>query len=198
MTETLRYPSRRNSVTLIQSPDSMVVKQFPDIGSYYTELSVYQQYGQFDYFPAVLSCGTATITKQYIGGSTLLDMLEQCEPAADYDSMYSLLVEAVDIILHFHSHTQCIFTDVNFSNFIVGDRLYFVDVEQVAEGDCAHDIALLGAFLTTYTPSHTSYKLQLYTQLLQYVSAIDAQLGDRVASLYIDKLGMLALRRNKK
>lgn len=193
----VQFFSRRNNVVLRDNNGAkVIVKRFVRDNDYISEVDVLTQYASYGYFPELLEHGDNIVVKQYVGNTTLLDCLEQCN-AEDTTQLETLLCNAVDMMVHFNSNSGLIFYDVNFANFVVGDRLYFVDVEQCATGSAEQDLSLFLAFLTTYDIKCQDIVSHCYNSIVRHITSIDPLLADNVLNMVDGQVNMLIARRKK-
>jgi hypothetical protein len=55
---------------------------------------------------------------------------------------------------------RIILWDINLRNFLVGYKLYGIDFEECREGAYEEDLGRLLAFIVTYAPAFTPYKIE--------------------------------------
>lgn len=185
-----QFFSRRNSVFLDNNGN--VVKRFCMQDSFDTELSVYKILGDnCDFVPNMLRHSDREIVKQYIKGETLLDILQQCESSLDKVTIAQSLDALIDTINRFHIATKLVANDVNLSNYIMSNgKVYFVDLEQCQYGKVASDYGKLIAFVLTYNPIASPFKLWCCRYIINNIAA-----DHEVQSSATKQLEMLAKRR---
>lgn len=110
---------------------------------------------------------------EYIEGKTLLDIMEEREQSNPlemggiYQSNDKLIGQLIEWMKKFYYYTdnKIIMKDINLRNFIVSNEgiIYGFDFEDYTEGDVKEDIGKLCAYMLTYSPPFTSWKLK-FTQ----------------------------------
>lgn len=145
--------------------------------------------------PAVLQEGKSSLLLSVIDGETLLHYTERAESENDTGG-FILAAAGVFDIFDAVEKAGYMLTDVNFSNFIIGgDGVYAVDFEEAEEGRKERPVGEFAAFLLSYRPEFSKWKLEATEKYFQlYESRYGA---DRATPLsYMrDKLFSLAARR---
>ncbi|MCD4669365.1 MAG: aminoglycoside phosphotransferase family protein [Actinomycetia bacterium] len=125
--------------------------------------------------PELLLTGKDYLLMEYIKGDTFLDILIQHEEGSSCDDRPFLMV--IDFIYDFYRHTlksagqSYILKDINLRNFIYkGDQLYQIDFEDCAPGYIEEDLGKLFAFILTYDPVFTDWKISRVKDLFKYLS----------------------------
>ncbi|AKL94375.1 putative protein kinase [Clostridium aceticum] len=120
------------------------------------------------------------IIMEYIQGKTLLETIEErernsaLEKGKVYESNRALIESLIEwmekfyAIAKFINKSETILGDVNLRNFIVGEdeKVYGIDFEDCREGEIQEDITRLCAYVLTYSPSFTPWKIQFSAELL--------------------------------
>ncbi|WZL72370.1 hypothetical protein QBE52_14920 [Clostridiaceae bacterium 35-E11] len=111
------------------------------------------------------------IIMEYIRGNTLLDTMEANEEkqAGNFDTADNthMLYEVLKWMNDFYHLSKkllgkrMILEDVNFRNFIITDRVYGIDFEDCKIGDRERDGGRFCAYLLTYNPAFTEWKIKL-------------------------------------
>ncbi|WDV45624.1 hypothetical protein PV797_19345 [Clostridiaceae bacterium M8S5] len=104
------------------------------------------------------------IIMQYIHGDLLIDRIEKLE--LNNNLQYQSLINHIchwfeDFYKACYSikGEKYILYDVNLRNFIIGKELHAVDFEECKKGDYEQDIGRLCAFILTYRPEFTDWKI---------------------------------------
>ncbi|HAJ95776.1 MAG TPA: hypothetical protein DCP02_06040 [Actinobacteria bacterium] len=125
--------------------------------------------------PELLLTGKDYLLMEYIKGSTLLDILIRHEGNGSSDDRPFLM--AIDFIYDFYRHTlesagrSYILKDINLRNFICReDKLYRIDFEDCAPGYIEEDLGKLFAFMLTYDPVFTEWKISRVKDFFKYLS----------------------------
>jgi len=128
----------------------------------------------FLHAPELLLNGKDYLLMEYIKGSTLLDILIRYEENGSSDDRPFLM--AIDFIYDFCRHTlksmgrSHILKDINLRNFIYkGNELYRIDFEDCAPGYIEEDLGKLFAFILTYDPVFTDWKISRVKDLFKYL-----------------------------
>lgn len=117
--------------------------------------------------PSVLYEGKSFIIMEKIEGDTLLDIIleyERLDISPNSDEVVKLLNQVVkwlhDLykILKKKTGKSLIFMDTNFRNFVVSDKIYGVDFEDIIEGEPIEDMGRLCAYLLLYYPENSPWK----------------------------------------
>ena len=129
----------------------------------------------FLHVPELLLTGKDYLLMEYIKGATLLDILIRYEESGSCDDRPFLM--AIDFIYDYCRHTlksmgrSYVLKDINLRNFIYkGDKLYRIDFEDCAPGYIEEDLGKLFAFMLTYDPVFTDWKILMVKNLFKYLS----------------------------
>lgn len=122
---------------------------------------------------------------EFLGIETLLDHICACEDNhapgklgqmefPDSKSCIGKIKQACLYIYEFNGFLKkitglsYILSDMNLRNFIPGDKIYRVDFEDCNKGQVEEDIGKFIAFLLTYDPPFTEWKLKASDEIRQY------------------------------
>lgn len=129
----------------------------------------------FLHVPELLLVGKDYLLMEYINGSTLLDILIRNEKSGSSDDQPFYAV--IDFIYDYCQLTlkltgqNHILKDINLRNFIYRENeLYRIDFEDCAPGYIEEDIGKLFAFILTYDPVFTGWKILKIMNLFKYLS----------------------------
>jgi hypothetical protein len=131
--------------------------------------------------PKIYFEGADYILLEYIDGDTFLDTLVDLEnnqgENIGNEKNYEVFFELFTWLQKFHSLTKetigkgYIFEDINFRNFIVSDKIYGIDLEDCHYGAYKErDGGRFCAFLLTYSPSFTSWKVKVARQTIEILT----------------------------
>jgi len=179
-----KFYSKRNGVYLVEDTDdsngeNYVLKIFKGREkekrkrveeNFLKDLSI-----SFLHVPELLSNKKDYLLMEYIKGNTLLDILIRHEESSSSDDWPFLM--AIDFIYDYCRHTlrsmgrSYILKDINLRNFIYkGNQLYRIDFEDCAPGYIEEDLGKLFAFILTYDPVFTDWKISRVRNLFKYLS----------------------------
>lgn len=131
--------------------------------------------------PTVYFKSNNLIIMEYIQGEVLLDtILRQENDSADTLRGYSntIVWELTQWLSDFYramkkwSKKDYIKGDMNLRNFIYGDKLYGIDFENSRTGNREKDIGRLSAFILTYNPAFSQFRVHFTRELLQSLQDI--------------------------
>lgn len=110
------------------------------------------------------------IIMEYIEGKTILEIIEEreknnpIETSNDYRSNKKLIVKLIEWLKKFYRYTEgkYILRDINLRNFIISNNgiIYGFDFEDYDAGKIEEDVGKLCAYILTYDPPFTPWKLQ--------------------------------------
>lgn len=110
---------------------------------------------------------------QYIKGRTFLDFIEEYEEKKK-ELSENLIYGLCKYIYMFNKEAKEVFgkslilQDINLKNFIVnGDKIFKVDFEECRNGVAEEDGGRLCAFLLTYRPEFSGWKLNLWGKIFK-------------------------------
>jgi tRNA A-37 threonylcarbamoyl transferase component Bud32 len=170
-----KFKSKRNDVYLIkdQSENEYVMKKFkcPEDMKKELEMLILLKERNIN-VPKVILWHDNTIIMEFIKGKTLLEIFEEYEkenvaPQEIIEELYDWLVDFYALFKQ-DSNTSVIFGDVNFSNFIVADKIYGIDFEMCSHGEIEQDIGRLCAFALSYSPEFTDWKINFARAMDKY------------------------------
>jgi len=125
--------------------------------------------------PEILSSGKDYLLMEYLKGSTFLDILVGLE--GNKNSADAPFFKALDFINDFYKYTSrlkeksYILKDMNLRNFIYsGNKIWRIDLEDSSSGCIEEDYGKFLAFILTYDPVFTVWKLSKVTALLDNIS----------------------------
>jgi len=127
--------------------------------------------------PEVFYKGDNFLITKFVEGDTLLDYIlikEENNEDIRFDKLNPLMVSC-EMIKDFYNISKevtgrfCIFGDVNLRNFIISSKIYRVDFEDWSEGYIEEDFGKFIAFLLTYNPIFSDWKIRLTAKLLKYI-----------------------------
>jgi tRNA A-37 threonylcarbamoyl transferase component Bud32 len=125
--------------------------------------------------PEVLISEGDSMLIRYINGGTILDMLIDFE--AGKNDAGNTFYRVIDIINDFYKYSLdikgkgYILRDINLRNFIYSnDRIWRIDFEDCSEGRAEEDFGRFLAFILTYDPVFTEWKISEVKKLLEYIS----------------------------
>ena len=125
--------------------------------------------------PKVYSCAYDLLVMEYIDGITLADFIEQNEAATPKMEAGRLAREILHWFDAFYSAMQkgSIRGDVNCRNFLIMQHgnIVGVDFETAHSGYREKDLGRLMAYILTYRPEYTPYKIELSDLLLEGFTA---------------------------
>jgi len=125
--------------------------------------------------PEIISAGEDFLLMEYLESMTLLDVLVESEINIrnDIEPFYRTL----DLINNFNLHASSlkgesyILKDMNLRNFIFSSgRIWRIDLEDSSPGLIEEDYGMLLAFILTYNPVFTRWKLSKTGDLLDNIS----------------------------
>ena len=172
-----RFNSKRNSVYLVRVRQEelgeryYVVKEYPvQDSSIDIETELLQAlYKKGVSVPRVYYRGIRSVVMEYIKSPTLLDVMTDAEYTAgesyDYINTKGMASHFARWLEHFYKAAEgitgkrTILWDINLRNFLVGYKLYGIDFEDCREGIVEEDMGRLMAYIVTYEPSCTLYKI---------------------------------------
>lgn len=109
---------------------------------------------------------------EYIDAPNFVDLLEEYESAGK--SAKEPFLKLIEWLKSFNLETGFIMSDDNLRNFLwTGNGVVGIDFEDAVEGDVKKDIGNIAAYVVSYDPCFTEYKLELAKELLR---------GDAVAA----------------
>ncbi len=119
--------------------------------------------------PKLYYKGKGSIVMEYIRGATLVDALTDAEyytrKSRDYINIKGLAEHLARWLDGFYRTSSqitgksTILQDINLRNFLLGYKLYGIDFEDCREGLIEEDMGRLLAFIVTYEPAFTTFKM---------------------------------------
>lgn len=159
-----QFKSRQNQVCLINARNEKgreyyVFKQHSSDRAEKEKKILEELYGKGVKVPRVLYTSKSAIIMEYISGDTLIERIELLEKN-NLSGKYEISAVALFFKEFYEAIKGRIHWDINFSNFIFHEEnLWGVDFEDVKEGEKETDIGRFVAFLMTYSPAFTDWKL---------------------------------------
>lgn len=128
--------------------------------------------------PEVYFCGRDFYVMEYLEGKNLVEIIDGLEKeyktktlGVEYTISF-IILELCKWLEQFYRITKekyganIIFGDAHFKNFILSDKLYAVDLEDFTEGTEETDIGKMCAYILTYDPAFTSFKIKLVKEFI--------------------------------
>lgn len=175
-----RLISKRNAVYLVdlnkgtgKNPSYILKKYVSDKNNKFKEAFLLRTLLQKGInVPEIYFEGSDFLLLEYIKGETLLDKITDLEEVQginiDYMKNSRVLYDFFKWLDMFYNATdkilgkRYIFGDINFRNFILNDEIYGIDLEDCScRGDKEIDGGKFCAYLLTYRPSFTEWKIKL-------------------------------------
>ena len=171
-----KFDSKKNQVYLVKNTnlenqdERFVVKVYKNSQILIKELNILR--GLMEHgmrVPRVLFAGEEYILLENLPGQTLTDYFEKIEKAGlSPEHAYWAADDLCEWLYEFYETIQkitgekLVMKDVNLRNFIVSrDGIYGIDFEEVDIGFPEEDIGKICAFLLTYRPEFTPWKLNM-------------------------------------
>lgn len=190
-----QFVSKKNRVHLVRallqngSRQSFVVKEYRS-GSYSIQREAEMLEGLHKNgisVPRLYYKGKRSIVMEYIKGPTLIDVLTDAEymtgQSFDYANSKGVASHLARWFDMFYKAARSIndentiLWDINLRNFLLDFKLYGIDFEDCREGVVEEDMGRLMAFIVTYQPAFTPYKMQFAREV--YDAMNDRMLLDR-------------------
>lgn len=106
---------------------------------------------------------------QYLPGETLCEILEHSEDNNDEETLVPFY-QVIEWLEAFHRETGFIMYDINLRNFLnVNEKIVAIDFEDARKMDLEVDYGRLLAFILTYDPSFTHWKISLVKKMEEYM-----------------------------
>ncbi len=125
--------------------------------------------------PQLYYRGERSIIMEYIRGATLIDTMTDVEYIAgksrDYINVKGIATHLARWLDSFYRAAEkitgknTILWDINLRNFLVDFKLYGIDFENCREGAVEEDAGRLMAFIVTYEPAFTPFKIQFAQEI---------------------------------
>jgi hypothetical protein len=177
-----KFTSRKNSVFLVENtvdddkPKHLVYKKYAYSERMQAEtemLRLLKVKGVA--VPEIYWTGQDHLLLEYIEGPLLLDCYCRQEDTCDHldASTHQLINSLCSWFKDFYSAVQSIYGkqilmgDVNFRNFIIGEKVFGLDLEECHEGRIEKEVGSLCAFALTYNPSFTMWKMAIVSDLIR-------------------------------
>jgi predicted Ser/Thr protein kinase len=140
--------------------------------------------------PELYYRGAKSIAMEYVKGPTLIDVMTDAEYMAgqkfDYINAKGMASHIARWLGNFYKAMEkttgkgIILWDINLRNFLVGYKLYGIDFEDCREGAYEEDLGRLLAFIVTYAPAFTPYKIEFAKEVYNALGRRLALDRDRV------------------
>lgn len=208
-----QFVSKKNRVHLARalfedgSTQNFVIKEYLDNHrSIQREADILEGlYSKGISVPRLYYRGEGTIVMEYIKGSALLDIMTDAEYIAgesiDYINVKGMAFHVSRWLERFYKAAEritgkkTILWDINLRNFIVGYKLYGIDFEDCREGAVEEDMGRLTAYIVTYEPAFTPYKMQFAREVLSALGSRMPLDSDQVLSEIVKELDAIGERR---
>jgi hypothetical protein len=130
------------------------------------------------YVPGIFYSGDNFLITDFVRGGTLLEYLLSRETGNKdiRPDRTNPLAAACKMINDFYSISKeitgyhCVFGDVNLRNFIAGSALYRIDLEDWRKGNLSEDFGKLIAFILTYDPAFSDWKIKLGREMIKFIN----------------------------
>lgn len=197
-----KFYSKKNNVYLVRtSSGRYVIKEYMENSSAEREEGIYKiLISNGVPVPNLVYWFRDYIIMEYIEGRTLLD--ELCAAEEGLNSIDALLSNFTIWLKRFYSVTrdaygfQMIMGDVNLRNFIVKDEFYGIDFEEFHRGNIEEDAGRICAFLISYVPAFTEWKIRMAGKLLSLLSESLCLNSCYIKNEFKDELRRIEKRRN--
>jgi tRNA A-37 threonylcarbamoyl transferase component Bud32 len=156
--------------------------------------------------PRLYYRGERSIVMEYINGTILIDVLTDVESIAqesfDYINIKGIAAHIARWLDDFYKAAaqitgrDTILWDINLRNFLVGYKLYGIDFEDCREGAVEEDMGRLMAFIVTYEPAFTHFKMDFARQIYYALEKRVLLDKDRVMSEVEREFDAMRARRN--
>lgn len=196
-----KFKSRQNNVFLVSADTDEgkknLVYKHHNSGNALKEIGILiELYNKGVKVPRIIKSSKNIIIMEYLRGETLIDRMGYLEK-----QNLSGEDEMSQIITFFYNFRKAladqIHWDINFSNFIFyEDALWGIDFEDVRKGEKETDMGRFFAFLITYSPSFTQWKLNFLANFYLKVDErfdIDKQ---KVKQAMMDEFSRMQERRH--
>ncbi len=158
--------------------------------------------------PKLYYRGERSIMMEYIKGATLIDTMTDVEYIAgknrDYINVKGIAMHMARWLDSFYQGAKkltgkdTILWDVNLRNFLIDFKLYGIDFENCREGYVEEDIGRLMAFIVTYEPAFTDFKVQFAQEIYNAVQSRLPVDRDRVKEEILKEFHAIERRRDIK
>jgi tRNA A-37 threonylcarbamoyl transferase component Bud32 len=211
-----QFVSKKNKVHLVRailgdgSTRSFVVKEYLDNHhSIQREADILEGlYREGISVPRLYYRGEGSIVMEYIKGSALLDVMTDAEYIAregiDYinvkgiSSHVSRWLEVFYKVAERITGEKTILWDINLRNFLVGYKLYGIDFEDCRKGAVEEDMGRLMAYIVTYEPAFTPFKIQFAREVYSALAIRVPLDSDRVMAEMEKEFDAIRERRGMK
>jgi len=198
-----KFKSRQNIVYLAKEDtvkgEKLFVYKYHQADSADKEVKILNElYAKKVRVPRIIRSEENLIVLEYIAGDTLLERIEYLE--ANKMSAEKEIMWAVDFFETFYrAFKNKIIFDINFCNFLICDqKIWGVDFEDVRDGIIETDMGRFIAFLLTYQPLYTDWKLDLMTRFFTVVEERFVIDKHKIQRVITDEFSMMEKRRGLK
>ena len=193
-----RFFSRRNIVSRISIPQGhCILKVYNNAQAWAQEMQQLRQLRNAGIrVPCVLGSGDNYLLIEYLDGPTYLELFEHMEQRQE---AHIKAVEAlIEWLYAYHGATGMLRGDVNLRNFLFyDDKCYGIDFEEaMQQGEIETDIGNILAFILTYHPSFTKYKIDLARKVLIKCKSLGAK-EEKIRCAYVKEIDAMHQRRSK-
>lgn len=174
-----KFTSRKNRVFLVKNPvadEYLVCKKYAYPERMQAEIEMLRLLkAKGVAVPEIYWTDQDHLLLEYIEGPLLLDCYCGQENACGYldasthqliNSLCSWFKDFYGAVQSIHGK-QILMGDVNFRNFIVGEKVFGFDLEECHVGRIEKEVGSLCAFALTYNPSFTKWKMAMVSDLIR-------------------------------
>lgn len=155
--------------------------------------------------PELYYRGARSIVMEHVNGPTLIDVMTDAEYMAgqkfDYVNAKGMASHIARWLDNFYKAMEqitgksIILWDINLRNFLVGYKLYGIDFEDCRQGAYEEDLGRLLAFIVTYAPAFTPYKIEFAKEVYNALGRRLALDRDRVMAEMLNEFDAIRKRR---
>jgi tRNA A-37 threonylcarbamoyl transferase component Bud32 len=156
--------------------------------------------------PRLYYRGERAIVMEYVSGSPLIDVMTDVEYIAqeslDYINVKGIASHLSRWLKSFYKAAaritgeNIILGDISLRNFLVGYKLYGIDFEDCREGYIEEDMGRLLAFIVTYLPAFTPFKIKFAEEVYCAMEGQAHLDRDLVAAEVLKELDAIRERRD--
>lgn len=178
MHQEIRLESRRNEVSLMQENEGYyIAKKFSRLEDFKNEKRVFEILKEKGVkVPEILGERNRTLYMEHLGSTTFLSWYEKAE-AENLCNCTPMISKLAKWLKSFYdamlssSGEQMILEDVNLRNFIIhDDEIYGIDFELCRKGKIERDAGRISAYLLTYEPPFTPWKISFRNKVNETLS----------------------------
>ena len=208
-----QFNSKKNNVYLVRADiegackKRFVLKQYKGRRSYISREAdiLAELYKRGISVPELYYRGARSIAMEYINSPTLIDVMTDAEYVAgqkfDYINAKGMASHIAKWLDNFYKAMEkktgkrIILWDINLRNFLVGYKLYGIDFEDCREGAYEEDLGRLLAFIVTYAPAFTPYKIEFAKEVYNALGGRLVLDRDRVMAETAEEFNAIRERR---